>query len=635
MCGIVGFYGPEKSIGEKSPEFFQRLAESQYHRGPDSHGLWFADNAELFLGHNRLAIIDCTQTGHQPMVSSTGRFVITYNGEIYNYKELREDLLNCGHQFKSSSDTEVLLAAIEQWGVIETLSRCVGMFAFGLWDKVEGELLLVRDRLGIKPLYYGISNGFLCFSSELKPIQEAFSSTLSLDYEAIGLFFKHLYIPAPFSIYKEVKKVLPGNTVSFNLSKHKNLMPNVSSYWDINEIVMKARTNLFSGSRDDAVKQLELLLKDAVDKRMRADVPYGAFLSGGIDSSLVVALMQEQSSTPVNTFSIGFEDARFDESQYAAKIAQHLGTNHNTLIVENSQLLDVVPQLPSIYDEPFADASQIPTFIVSKLAREHVTVALSGDGGDELFGGYDRYAQCCSYWNKLKYMPSLLGSTIEHTLKIMQRDIKGGRLARAAKITTSTDALDFYQNKLSVWAYTKSLTRKNEIKENPCAESIKKIDSLSPVEQFMLLDAQTYLPSDILTKVDRASMANSLEVRVPILDHRVVEFAWQMPLDYKVMAGVTKFPLRKILSQKVPVDLFERPKQGFSPPLSQWLRGDLKNWAGDMIFAHSLDDKYSLDYKPVQNMWKQHQQGTHDRSYYLWPAICLSAWLDKYNVSIE
>jgi len=633
MCGIIGYYNSKESIKKISGELWQRLIKSQQHRGPDSHGFWLDDKNHLLLGHNRLAIIDCTPAGHQPMISPSGRYVITYNGEIYNYKEIQKELLSFGYRFKGGSDTEVFLAAIEQWGLTEALKHCIGMFAFGLWDKREHKLFLVRDRLGIKPLYYGMVNESLCFASELKPLQIIFGNALSLNYDAMNLFFKKLYIPAPFSIYNEIKKVLPGKIVVFDLSGEKKLSPEIVSYWDMNNLVLNAKTNFFRGSREEAVEHLETLLKDAVAKRMRADVPYGAFLSGGIDSSLVVSLMQAQSSTPVNTFSIGFEDSKFDESQYATEIAKHLGTNHRTLHVNDKQLLDVVPQLPTIYDEPFADASQIPTFIVSKMAKQYVTVALSGDGGDEVFGGYDRYTLCDSYWNKFKHLPLSLRKSIECSLKIMQRDTKGGRLARATKIASSNNALDFYQNKLTVWSYPEIFTGKKTGSKIGLSKFSEIMLSLSPIEQFMLFDSQTYLPNDILTKVDRASMANSLEVRVPVLDHRVVEFAWGMPLDYKLASGIAKWPLRKILSKYVPTHLYERQKQGFSTPLAEWLRKDLKDWAEDLIFAKYLKNDFQLNYKSVQKMWKQHQAGTHNRSYYLWPAICLSAWLEKYHTS--
>ncbi len=628
MCGIFGYLQFNDNMDD-AVKLCQGALRTQEHRGPDSTGLWIDKEAPVILGHNRLAILDCSSAGQQPMVSSSGRFVITFNGEIYNYIELRKELEGYDYAFQSSSDTEVLLTSIEHWGLQEAIERFIGMFAFGLWDKKEKKLFLVRDRLGIKPLYYGKFGKTICFASELKPFHYIFKPTLSLNYEAISVFLKRLYIPAPLSIYNEINKVRPGHIVSFRLSTDNSLSQEETFFWNIHNILPSNKSESSVTDCQEALEHLEFLLKDSVEKRMRADVPYGAFLSGGIDSSVVVSLMQSQSPKPINTFSIGFDDAKFNEAEYAAKIAKYLGTNHYELYVSNHELLDVIPSISKIYDEPFADHSQIPTIVVSKMARQHVTVALSGDGGDELFCGYDRYLECSSYWKKLKFLPYGLRKRIGAMIQWLCTNHAGGRRLRMAKLLMSKNSREFYERKTTVWSAPNKLVNINFELSSTILPTVS--ESLNPIEEFMLIDAQSYLPDDILTKVDRASMANSLEVRVPIIDHRVVEFAWSLPLELKLFDGVTKWPMRKILSKYLPENMFERSKHGFSVPLASWLKKDLKVWAEDLLYSDSIHDRFQLNYAPIQQMWKQHLTGEYNRSYYLWPALCLSDWLSTYH----
>ncbi|MCP4922840.1 MAG: asparagine synthase (glutamine-hydrolyzing) [bacterium] len=636
MCGIAGIVGVK--LGQKELEALTRsMGATLQHRGPDAAGVWADESSGVGLAHQRLSIVDLSPAGAQPMISDCARYVIVYNGEVYNGKALRDELSKKGHYFRGHSDTEAVLAACSQWGVKKALEKFIGMFAFALWDRKEKTLSLARDRLGIKPLYWGQQGSELFFGSELKALRAFKGWDVQVDSRAVASFMRFRYVPAPHSIYENVHKLEPGKLLTFSLGSGRK--PILSEYWSLEKIVRQGQKNKIDPR--DAVEQLNTLLLDAVKQRMVSDVPLGALLSGGIDSSVVVALMQAQSSRPVKTFSIGFHEKEYNEAEHAKAVAKHLGTQHTELYVRPEEAMAVIPKLSSMYDEPFADSSQIPTYLVSEMTRQHVTVALSGDGGDELFLGYNRYMQAMkiggildklpmsfrklgagalrslppSWWDALfmavpsRYSPRLAGEKIYKLAQVLPQGAEG-----------------FYRSLVSLWQNPDLVTHgAQEYQGTLWDEPLKELlPSFSERMQYM--DTLTYLPDDILAKVDRASMAVSLEARVPLLDHRVVEFAWQLPMESKWHKGVGKSCLREVLYKYVPKELIERPKMGFGIPIDTWLQGPLKDWAEDLLSPEAIEKYGLLNSDLVQEKWQEHLSGRRRWHHHLWSVLMLQAW---------
>lgn len=642
MCGIAGFWLSKPAV-EPAHEILERMAGVIEHRGPDDAGYLFDSGSGIGLAHRRLSILDLSAEGHQPMESASGRYAIIFNGEVYNFQEIASQLGE--RPWRGHSDTEVMLEAIERWGLHAAVQRFVGMFAFALWDRRERKLHLVRDRLGIKPLYYGNVGGQFVFASELKSIREFPGFSGPIDRNALALFMRHDCIPSPHSIYQEISKLPPGSILTLGSADSE---PQLASFWSAADLACAGVDSPHNGSEDQIIAELRETLASAVNLRMISDVPLGAFLSGGIDSSLVVALMQSQSSRPVQTFTIGFNEGDYNEAEHARRVAQHLGTDHTELYVTPQQTLDVVPLLPSMYDEPFADSSQIPTYLVSKLARGKVTVSLSGDGGDELFGGYNRYLFTRAMWNRLKLLPysgrrlaaatisSVAPRTFDRAYSAVRPLISSGKRIsaagdkahRIAEFLPSRSPQEIFFRSLSHWQNPEELvlgasepaTVRRVIQESKSLPSLE--------EQMMLSDQRVYLADDILTKVDRASMAVSLEARVPILDHRVFEFAWKLPVHYKIRNGISKWALRQVLFQYVPKELFERPKMGFAVPLEHWLRGPLRSWAEERLSQQSLSRHQLLNVAVVRKKWQEHMSGSRNWQYLLWNVLVFQDWYE-------
>ena len=640
MCGITGIYKFKQAQNrERLLSTINCMANTLKHRGPDSGGAWIDDHCKLALGHRRLAIRDLSTTGHQPMVSSCGRFVIVYNGEVYSHLEIGKELEKCGRQLKGSSDTEVILEACAEWGVERTVKRLIGMFAFAIFDRKTRDLFLARDRLGIKPLYWGKFNDLFIFGSELKALRKAEGWSPELDRNALSAFMRHNYIPAPHSIYKKIQKLEPGNILHVN--QHGNV--NKIKYWDLFEIARKGVHQPLQQSDEFLLKQLDDLLGDAVSRRMVSDVPLGALLSGGIDSSLVTALMVEHSNQPINTFSIGFQEKEFNEAPYAREIAKHLGTQHTELYVESEHALDIVDKLPIWYDEPFADSSQLPTALVCALTKKHVTVVLTGDGGDELFAGYNRYTLGLDMWNKAniapypirKFIAQILLKQPTERLDIAARFITrqrrpsqlGNKLHKFANAILQNDPDMMYRRMISHWHDPDDIViGANEYKgilwDNSVPQAIPGF-----LERMQFLDTVTYLPDDILTKVDRASMSSSLETRVPLLDHRIVELAWQLPQRLKLRNKQSKWALRQSLYKRVPRHLIERPKMGFGVPFDQWMRGPLRDWSEALLDENRLQSQGLFNAQPIRERWKAHLEGAN-WGYPLWNVLMAQSWIE-------
>ncbi len=647
MCGISGFWDTSRQISnDRLPMIVQQMSNSLIHRGPDDGGSWVDIEVGIALGHRRLAIVDLSPFGHQPMISADGRYVIVFNGEVYNFLELQGQLKSLGHRFRGHSDTEVMLASFSQWGVLEATKRFNGMFAFALWDRQERVLHLGRDRLGEKPLYYGWVGHTFLFGSELKALKAHPDFQPEINRDALALFLRYSDIPGPLSIYKGISKLPPATLLSWNgQTAHTQPVP----YWSARVAAESGVAHPFTGSETEAVAELEALLQDAVRMQMIADVPLGAFLSGGIDSSTVVALMQTQSSQPVKTFSIGFYEDQYNEANYAKAVAQHLGTDHTELYVTAEEAIAVIPKLPSLYDEPFSDSSQIPTFLVSQLARQHVTVSLSGDGGDELFAGYNRYFWGRSIWQKVGWMPTPIRSAAAHALTSvspetwnrgfatfgavlpakLKQSLTGNNLHKFAEVLAAPNPEAMYAGLVSHWKSPEQIV----IASSELATVLSDRQSWAQLADFtqrmMYLDTVTYLPDDILVKVDRASMGVSLEGRIPMLDHRVVEFAWRIPLSMKIRNGQGKWLLRQVLHKYVPQQLIDRPKMGFGVPIDSWLRGSLREWAEELLDESRLDQQGFFNPQPIRQKWREHLAGVRNWQYYLWDVLMFQAWLDK------
>lgn len=640
MCGFVGYYSSLKF----PEELIKKMGNAIIHRGPDAAGYWGDPGNGIQVCHRRLSVIDISEAGAQPMVSFGGRYVIAFNGEIYNYLKIKKEIENenFGYEWRGHSDTEVILRGFEVWGVEETLKKMIGMFAMALWDKVAKKLYLCRDRLGEKPLYYGWQGNSFFFGSELKSFLPHPHFNKVISAKAVSSFFKYNYVPNGLCIYSGIEKLKPGCFVEIHFeSKEIKLQ----SYWNLKNIVT-AEKQPGNKSITEWTSDLEILLKDAVGQQMLSDVPLGAFLSGGIDSSVIVALMQTQSSQKVKTFSIGFGEEKFNEAIYARSVAKHLGTDHTELYVSSRDALHVVPDLPKIYDEPFADSSQIPTYLLAKLARQKVTVSLSGDGGDELFCGYDRYLQAGNTWNRLQYLPfnfrngfgklilkkssSKWDAWFNRYKSIIPSKFHlshfGDKIHKGANLLGTPNEFSFYDGFLTHWQpdFIMSKNIKAEM------YNFNGIDDLSLIEKMMFLDTVTYLPNDILVKVDRAAMANSLETRVPFLDHRVVEFAWTVPMNLKMRDGKSKWLLRQVLNKYVPRQMIERPKMGFGVPLDSWLRGPLKEWSEHLLSDESLKKHGLLNNENVHSIWNAHIRGGRNWHYRLWDVLMFQSWYDEY-----
>lgn len=647
MCGLTGFLWAPGGNGADAEARVRRMTDAIVHRGPDSDGAWADPAAGVALGHRRLAIVDLSEAGHQPMLSPSGRLVLAYNGEIYNHAEMRAELEAAGKApaWRGHSDTETLAAGFDAWGVEATLSRAVGMFAMAIWDRQGRRLTLVRDRLGEKPLYYGwqgagAARAFL-FGSELDALRAHPAFGGEIDRGAIVQLMRHGHVGEALSIYRGIAKVLPGEIVEIGPEAPE---ARTRRYWD--GAAVAADTPRLDLSPAEATDRLDTLLRDAVGRQMMSDVPLGAFLSGGIDSSTIVGLMQALSDTPVHTFSIGFHEKRYNEAEFAGAVAAHLGTDHTELYVGDTELRDVVPKLATIYDEPFADSSQIPTFLVAELARRHVTVALSGDGGDELFAGYDRYRQGAGLMRRLGKVPAPLRRAGAGALRSVPtglwdrvlepirptpqgKEPNGQRLRRLADYGASDSLEMLHRKMISRWRFPETAVAHGHEPASLLAEYLPPRGHLGDIERMMQLDMLTYMPDDILAKVDRATMAVSLESRAPFLDHRVVELAWALPLDLKIREGQSKWLLRQVLYRYVPRELIERPKMGFEVPIGLWLRSGLRDWAEALLEPSRLGREGYFDAEVIARIWAEHLSGRFNWGMQLWNVLMFQAWLEE------
>lgn len=643
MCGFAGIFAPQR--GGASRAQAERMARVLNHRGPDSQGNWQDESGRVVFSFRRLAILDRSEAANQPMESSSGRYCIVYNGEIYNYRELRKRLRRLGHGFDTHSDTEVLLAAVEEWGLSSTIKRLNGMFAFGLWDASEENLSLARDRIGIKPLYYcQMNDGRVIFASELGALEEYETFDSREDPTARQLYLRFGYIPAPFSIYAGAQKLQPGHVLTADASARKG-KESVQRYWSLKSAVRSGREQEYAGPVESAVDEVGELIRDAVRLRTVSDVPIGAFLSGGIDSSLVAALMQSCTPERIRTFTVGFGGEQYDESRFARQVGEHLGSQHREYNVSEADLLKIVPELATIYGEPFSDSSQIPTVMLSRLVGKEITVVLSGDGGDELFGGYDRYDRAQTAARILESVPGELRLKLSRILSVMAsssvasellrvlaalsegRTWRGDAVQKIADIIACQTTDELHDELRSVWS-SEHLTGGRGI-DLPLGQGTDDLEGLSRSERFMYRDAITYLPGDVLTKVDRASMSVGLEVRVPLLDHRVVEAAWSLPIGLKRKQGKSKWILRKILNKYVSSEIVNRPKHGFNVPLQRWLRGPLRGWAQDLLNSQGNRIVPEIDSSAIRRCWNELESGRSDWSAQLWNILMYISWKRK------
>lgn len=666
MCGIAGFIKPGDLSHSNLMEIATRISKPISHRGPDDSGSWCDVDSGLGLAHRRLAILDLSPAGHQPMTSPSGKFIIVFNGEIYNHREIRKEIEESGKapNWRGHSDTETILTGFDIWGIEATLRRAIGMFAFAVWDKSEKILILSRDRMGEKPLYYGWHRGAFVFASELKALRAYPDFHPEVNRDAITLLLRHNYIPAPYSIYRGIFKLLPGTMLTLRKGSHSVCPWDVDAppfesfkangvslhpYWSLRDVAEKGQAQPFVGTEVDAFSELERVLTEAVQSQQMSDVPLGAFLSGGVDSSTIVALMQAHANRPVKTFTIGFNEDGYNEAVYAKEVARHLGTEHTELYVTSTEAMAVIPSLPALYDEPFSDSSQIPTFLVSQLAKQHVTVSLSGDAGDELFGGYNRYRLTSGLWKKINWIPIMgrqalahaitkippsrwdqLYSTISSALPGTKRSSQvGDKAHKLAEILSASSAEAIYRCLVSHWKTPAEVICGGHEPMTSLTNRMSMADVKELEHRMMFLDMISYLPGDILAKVDRAAMGVSLETRVPFLDHRVVELAWKLPLSYKVRSGEGKWLLRQLLYKYVPREIIERPKMGFGVPIDSWLRGPLRDWAEELLNENRLTQEGYFEPGPIRLKWQEHLSGQRNWQYYLWDVLMFQAWLES------
>ncbi|MGX9938314.1 asparagine synthase (glutamine-hydrolyzing) [Acinetobacter pseudolwoffii] len=627
MCGFSGFLSISSSDNYNFSSILKKMNLLISHRGPDAFGIWCDESSGIGLGHVRLSILELTEAGAQPMHSACDRFVLSFNGEIYNHLKLRDQLEHEGHftQWRGHSDTETLLVCFSVWGIEKTLQATVGMFAIALWDKQKKQLTLARDRLGEKPLYWGWCGSTLLFGSELKALKAHPDFVSEIHRDALALLLQYNYIPTPYSIYKNIEKLPAGSYVQIQANDTRPTVE-IKKYWDLKAIMQNGLDQPFQDNALEAANLLEQKLVQSISEQMLADVPLGAFLSGGVDSSTVVALMQSQSTKPIKTFAIGFNEPGYNEAEFAKEVARHLGTQHTELYVNAEDALSVIAKLPKVYCEPFADSSQIPTFLVTQMAKQHVTVALSGDAGDELFGGYNTYQMAAKVWKSVNRLP--------HPLRKIATQILGKiptpqKIQKLIYVLPAQNREEFYQLLVTHWKMPTNVVKGAQIVRTVFNTPNQWVKTDHFEQWMMAIDTSQYMVDDILVKVDRAAMANSLETRVPMLDHRVVEFAWQLPLDFKIKNGVGKSVLREVLYRHVPRELIERPKQGFSIPLGQWLRGPLREWAESQISEHRLVQEGYFYPHPIRKVWQEHLSGKYDHALKLWSILMFQAWLEE------
>ena len=655
MCGLAGFLGGGPLSREAASSIARRMADAVAHRGPDDAGVWLDAEAGVALAHRRLAVVDLSQAGHQPMRSGSGRRVIVFNGDIYNHRDLRRrlDAHRPDISWRGHSDTETLLAAIECWGMEEALRASTGMFVFALWDHEDRALHLARDRVGEKPLYYGWQNGVFLFGSELKALEAHPAFAADIDRGALALLVRHGYVPSPWSIYEGIRKLPPGTYVRMAASAsgwRAGELPEPRPYWSLQDAITAGQAQPFEGAPEEAVDVLNDLLLRSVGRQMVADVPLGAFLSGGIDSSAVVALMQAQSTRPVRTFTIGFDEVGFDEAPYARAVANHLGTEHTELYVSAHQALDVIPRLPDLFNEPFADPSQIPTFLVAALARRHVTVALSGDGGDELFGGYPHYLDTPRVWRSVSRVPrplrrigagaitaflapdshkAVLSRFLRRLPTVRGKRWTPNRVRRLAALIGCRTPEELHWRRFSYWQHPSAIMRCTSEPATVLNEAANWPDAGEYAERLMAVDTLSYLPDDILVKVDRAAMGTSLETRAPFLDRHVMEFVWRLPLSFRIRGTESKWILRQVLGKYIPMRLVDRPKAGFGPPLASWLRGPLQDWAEALLDERRLREEGYFDPGAVRRTWRAFLNARDSVEQPLWNILMFQAWLER------
>lgn len=653
MCGIAGFFSPRLDAGI-ARSVAKRMADAIAHRGPDSEGVWLDRACGIAIAHRRLAIIDISANGAQPMISHGGRFVVAFNGEIYNFRQVRERLdAKRQIQWKGTSDTEVLLEAIHEWGLSGALRQCVGMFALCLWDRQERRLSFARDRFGEKPLSVATMGGSIIFGSELSALRRHpdWKSNLSLD--SIASYLRLSYVPSPYSVFENVRRVAPGTVLSTVIDDACNAGPFLEEpYWSVAEDIEPVRSSRNDISANDAVTQVEAALLETVDRQMISDVPLGAFLSGGIDSSVVVAMMSARAGNRVKSFTVGFHEGGYNEADDARLVAKHFGTEHHELYIPAKEAIETIPRLSTKYDEPFADSSQLPTLLVSEFARGHVTVALTGDGGDELFSGYNRYSWAPAIWNRLQYFPIGWRQLIARTMNAIspriwesgyglgaafmpasrrQRNV-GDKMHKLAATIQTASPRELYTFLISLWTEPEQLLTGGH--EHKCRALSAAFNPASEdyVSWMMKTDAATYLPDDILVKVDRASMSVGLEARAPFLDHELVQLVWRLPQKFRTMDGRGKWLLRQVLYKHIPREMVDRPKAGFAIPLDIWLRGPLRKWADSILVPSRLESRGILRSAPVMTKWKEHLSGQRNWQYQIWAVLMLQTWLDENNL---
>jgi len=648
MCGFAGLLTSERYRHDELRAITRRMAETLVHRGPDSSGEWVDAQAGVGLGFRRLAIIDLSEHGHQPMMSGSGRFWITFNGEVFNFAALRQELEATGARFRGHSDTEVILAAFERWGIEASVKRFIGMFAMAVWDTQARSLTLIRDRLGIKPLFIYSHGGLISFGSELKALQAGPAFDRALDRQSLTQYLRYLYVEAPRSIFRHVTKLRPGHMLT--LTDPTAPLPESRPFWTLEEAWRRGETDRFAGSEDEALDALDRLLSDSVRLRLHADVPLGALFSGGIDSSTVVALMQEQSPRPVKTFTCAFDAAEHNEAHHAARLAKHLGTDHTELMVTGDDALSVVPKLAELFDEPHADTAQIPAYLVCALARREVTVALSGDGGDEVFGGYNRYAYGARLLPRIQRMPAPARRLVASGIGLFSSDslarahqrmtpvlpmalrqrLAGEKLTKVGHVMGRDGDAGMYRSLVSAWQDPHRLMIGGHEPPSAVDRVLSQAWPSRLIDRMMYADQLGYLPDDQLAKIDRVSMGVSLEVRVPLLDHRIVEFASTLPTRFKVANGKGKLILRRVLYRRVPEELVERPKMGFSVPLAQWLRGPLRQWSEDLLSEDALRRDEILQVEPIRRSWKSFLEGRGENALGLWSVLVFQAWRQRW-----